>query len=309
MKPIVALIVIFLSMFLLYESGFAATCGCAGAPLLSAIDTSSTEQGDLFINMGMETHIANDLVNGTNESSDETDRERSSRSSTLSASYGLTANWAVSGLISYIEHSRKVGSSFLPEQHTSGLSDAVLLFRYTPIHQTPFSRHDLSLGFGARFAVGKDDAGGIISAAEDMQPSTGAGGAILWGSYSYAFNQAATVQFTTSVNYTRNDDENDRNYTFGDETNLFVGMSQSIGTKFGYSAGLRYRMTDPDERLGFEVPNTGGEWLDFVPAIQYGITDKINVGLSGRIPVARDLNGALQFTTSYSYSISITYAF
>ncbi|MCZ6894516.1 MAG: hypothetical protein O7H40_10780, partial [Gammaproteobacteria bacterium] len=57
------------------------------------------------------------------------------------------------------------------------------------------------------------------------------------------------------------------------------------------------------------IPNTGGEWLDFVPAIQYHFSNNIAGKLSGRIPVWRDLNDALQFTTSYSIAMSISYVF
>jgi hypothetical protein len=77
-------------MVLLPAVGYAATCGCVGVPLLSAIDTSSTEPGDLFINLTTENHIANDLVVGTKDIKDETGRERSSLATTMSASYGLT---------------------------------------------------------------------------------------------------------------------------------------------------------------------------------------------------------------------------
>jgi len=293
---------------LLFSQVQAATCSCAGVPLLSAIDSSSTEPGDFFFNYTTEFHEMSDLVEGTKDIRDESNRERSSISQVVSSTYGLADRWSVSGLLSYVEHSRSVGTSFLGEQGTSGLGDAVVLLRYTPLYITPFSRHEVSLGVGVRLPVGKDDAGGLIVQSEDMQPSVGAQGEILWSSYSYAFNQAATLQLNLSTNYTFNNEENDRNYSFGDEFNFAVGISQSIGTRFGYSAGLRYRTTDADERNSFEIPNSGGEWLDFVPAIQYGVTDDLTISLSGRVPVARDLEGALQFSTSYSYAFSMTYA-
>lgn len=289
-------------------SANAATCGCAAVPLLDAIDTSATQAGDFYINFTTESHEINDLVVGSKQISDETRRRRSSISQAVSMSYAISDRWAVSGLVAYIEHSRSVGTSIFGEQNTSGLSDGVVLLRYTPIYQTPFSRHQLSLGFGVRLPIGKDDAGGILTASEDMQPSVGAMGSIYWSSYSYAFNQSGALQFTTSASYIDNDEENDRGYTFADEFNIIAGMSQNIGTRFSYSASLRYRNTTADQRNGFEIPNTGGEWLDFVPALQYSITDKLNVGLSGRVPVARDLDGAIQFTTSYSYALSLTYA-
>ena len=287
----------------------AATCSCAGVPLLSAIDTSSTQPGDLFFSYSTEQHEISDLVRGSKDIKDETGRERSALSQTLSFSYGLAENWAISGLVSYVEHSRNIGSSFFGEQRAEGLGDSVLLLRYSPIYITPFSRHELGFGIGARIATGEDNArNNGITLSEDMHPSSGSLGQIGWASYTYALNQAATMQINSSVDYTYNDDENSRGYAFGDELNVAVGFSQTVGTKFGYSAAVRYRTTNADSRNGFDIPNSGGEWLDFVPAIQYQVNDSIRVGLSGRIPLSRRLDGALQFTTSYSYALSLSYA-
>jgi hypothetical protein len=309
MKRIIAVLIVGLLSLALPVIGNAATCSCAGVPLLSAIDTSSTEPGGWFINFSSEDHVINDLVLGDKEIKDETRRKRSSLSQAVSATYGIADGWSISGLVSYMEHSREVGRGFFGEQTSSGLGDGVILLRYTPRYITPFSRHEISLGIGARIPIGKDDAGGVIVFSEDMQPSVGAVGEILWTSYSYAFNQAATIQLNASANYTRNDDENDRGYAFGDEFNFALGISQSIGTKFGYAAGFRYRTTNADERNSFEIPNTGGEWLDFIPAVQYAVTDDLNIALSGRVTVKRRLDGAVQFSTSYSYALSFTYGF
>ena len=257
----------------------AATCSCAGVPLLSYIDTSAIDKGQLFINYTAEDHEISDLVSGTQDVPDETRRERNSFSHVVSASYAFTDHWSISGLVSYVEHFRLINSSFLGETTSSGIGDSVLLARYTPLAITPFSRHQFSVGLGARIPTGDDDAGGDFVLSEDMQPSIGAYGAIIWTQYSYAFNQAATLLFHTSANYTYNG-ENDRKYRFGHD--------------FYVSA---------------EIPNTGGEWLDIIPAIQFGITDRFSAALSGRYPLWRDLNGTLQFTTSYSYALSLTYGF
>jgi hypothetical protein len=292
----------------LQPPAFAATCSCAGVPLLASINTSANEKGQFFLSYSAENHQISDLVSGRDDVPDETDRDRSSFSQVLSASYGITDRWSVSALVSYVKHDRKIGTSFLGKTTSSGFGDSLILARYTPLSITPFSRHEFSLGLGMRIPTGDDDFGDGFVLSEDMQPSTGAYGGILWTSYSYAFNQAATLQFNTSANYTYNGD-NDRQYAFGHEFNFAFGLGHSIGTKFSYSAAFRYRTTRPDRRFNFEIPNTGGEWFDFVPAVQYAITDKLNIGLSGRIPVARNLNGALQFTTSYAYSLSVSYGF
>jgi len=300
--------VLVLLFFSFQVPAFAATCSCAGVPLLASIDTSATEKGQFFISYSAEYHQINDLVSGSDDVNDETRRDRNSLSQVLSASYALTDHWAVSALVSYVEHERTIGSSFIGTTTTSGISDSVILARYSPFFITPFSRHALSLGLGVRIPTGDDDFGDTFVLSEDMQPSTGAFGEILWGSYIYAFNQAATLQFFSSANYTFNE-ENDRKYAFGNEFNFASGISQSIGTKFGYSVALRYRTTRADSRFGFSIPNTGGQWLDFVPAVRYSFNEHLSLGLSGRLPLARKLNGVLQFTTSYSYALSVSYGF
>jgi hypothetical protein len=166
----------------------------------------------------------------------------------------------------------------------------------------------LSLGLGVRIPTGEDNSGDGIVLGEDLQPSVGAPATIFWAGYSYAFNQAATVQLNTSINYISNE-ENDREYAFGDELSISLGVSQNIGTRFGYSAAIRYRTAEAHERFGFPLPNTGGEWVDFVPAVHWKASDRLNLSLFGRLPVSRDLDGALQFTTSYSYGISASYGF
>ena len=286
----------------------AATCSCAGAPLLSFIETSAVEEGDLFLNYTAEYHEISDLVSGTENVPDETGRERNSFSHILSGSYAFTDRWSVSALVSYVEHFRKINTSFLGETTSSGLGDSVVLTRYTPFAITPFSRHQFSIGAGARIPTGDNDSGVGFILSEDMQPGTGAFGGIVWTSYSHAFNQAATVQFQASANYSYNG-ENDREYRFGHEFYFSTGMSQSVNTWFSWSAGLRYRKAQADQRTGFDIPNTGGKWLDFIPALQFNITDNFSLALSGRYPLWRDLNGALQFTTSYSYALSLSYAF
>jgi hypothetical protein len=286
----------------------AATCSCAGAPLLSFIETSAIEKGQLFFNYTAEDHEISDLVSGTEDVPDETGRERNSFSHVLSGSYAFTDRWSVSALVSYVEHFRRINISFLGATTSSGLGDSVVLTRYTPIANTPFSRHQFSIGAGTRIPTGDNDAGEDFVLSEDMQPSTGAFGGIVWTSYSYAFNQAATLQFHASANYTYNG-ENDRKYRFGNDFYLSSSMSQSVNSWFSWSAGLRYRNAKADQRAGFEIPNTGGRWLDFIPALQFGITDNFSLALSGRYPVWRDLNGTLQFTTSYSYAVSLTYGF
>ncbi len=57
--------VLTLLIFSLQTPVYAATCSCAGVPLLTSIDTSAIEKGQLFISYTAENHQINDLVSGS----------------------------------------------------------------------------------------------------------------------------------------------------------------------------------------------------------------------------------------------------
>ncbi len=286
----------------------AATCSCAGVPLLNSLDSSSVEPGTLHMSLNWEYHEISDLVSGSDDLSDETDRERSSQSTLLQFNYGFSEHWSVAAMFSYVRHERQVGISQFGKQSSSGISDSVVLAKFTPIYITPFESNELAFGLGARIPTGDDSAGGDITLAEDMQPGTGAWAGMLWINYARTFDPAAKLQFLAISNYTWNGD-NDRNYQFGHELNLSAGFGYQTEVDWGFSGLLHYRTTDADQRNEVEIPNTGGEWLYFVPALQYQLTTKTALKISGRLPVYRDLNGALQFTTSYAVSAGVSHVF
>ncbi len=70
-----------------------------------------------------------------------------------------------------------------------------------------------------------------------------------------------------------------------------------------------YRHAQRDKRNSVDIPNTGGQWLDVIPAVQYHVTDSLALKASAKIPVARDLNDSLQFTTKYAIRLSLLYLF
>jgi long-subunit fatty acid transport protein len=101
--------------------------------------------------------------------------------------------------------------------------------------------------------------------------------------------------------------ENDEDYSFGDNLDMSFGGSYQSDGKWGAGIDLRYRRSKRDRRNSVSIPNTGGEWLELAPSFQYHITRQLATTVSVRVPVWRDLNDALQFTTSYAYSLSLTY--
>jgi hypothetical protein len=284
----------------------AATCSCASVPLLGTMELASPGEGKWFLASTYEFHDVSDLVSGSSTIPDQTGRDRTSQALVLEASKGLSAKWSVSALIAAVDHDRTVGSS-----HTtsSGLGDGIVMAKYSPLRISVYSRNELSFGLGARLPIGENEASqnGIILA-EDMQPSSGAFGGIFWMYGARALNESATARLYANATYTNNS-ENDRDYRFGNETTASFGASYQTQSAWGFNAELVYRHTIRDERAGTEIPNTGGEWLDFIPAAQYHLNEKMALRISGKIPLARDLNDALQFTTKYAARLTLTYVF
>jgi len=286
----------------------AATCSCAGVPLLNSMDASSARAGNIYFNATVENHVISDLVSGSEDIDDETGRDRSSQSLILEVSYGVSELWSVSAMVSAVRHNRQIGLSDLGKESSQGAGDGVVLAKYTPLRITPFKRNELGLGLGAKIPIGEDNVGDGIVQAEDMQPSTGAWGLVLWANYNRAFDPTAKFQIYTIFNSVLNG-ENSRNYRFGHEANFSAGIGYQAESRIAASGLFRYRVTGPDQRNNSNVPNTGGQWLDFVPSVQYSITEQFGTKLSARIPVYRKLKGALQFTTSYSYSVTMSYSY
>jgi hypothetical protein len=282
----------------------AATCSCSSVPLLGSMESTSPDANTWFFSSSYEFHDISDLYSGSDEVPDETGRDRQSRSLLLETSYGFNEKWSVTGLISRVEQKRQIGQGSTTTG--SGLGDALLMVKYSPRKVGLFSRNGFSLGFGARIPVGDDDETDFVRLSEDLQPSTGAWSAVFWSQLSHSFSQSANTQIYAAASYSANG-ENDRDYRFGDEFTASIGASRKTGKRWGFSGDLRYRTTDRDERNSTEIPNTGGQWLDLVPAVQYHFNDNLAAKVSARIPVWRDLNDALQFTTSYAYSVSISY--
>lgn len=295
------------SMALLATSAASAqTCSCASVPLLGSMELATPGDGKWFLASTYEFHDISDLVSGSSSVADGTDRDRTSEALILEASKGLAKKLSFSALLSTVKHDRTVGGV---HDSVTGLGDAILMLKYSPASVSLYSRNALSFGVGARLPIGEDDASSNgITLAEDLQPSTGAFAAIAWAYAAHSLNESANARIYANFSHTNNDD-NDRNYQFGHETTASIGASYQTQTPWGFNAELLYRSTERDKRAGVTIPNTGGEWLDIVPAVQYHITEKMALRASAKFPLTRDLNDQLQFTTKYAFRLTFSYIF
>ncbi len=284
----------------------ATTCSCAGVPLLGSMQLATPGGGKWFLAGSYEYHDASELVSGSSTVPDSTDRDRTSEVLMFEVSRGLWDKVSFSALIAAVRHDRTVGGI---HNSASGLGDAIVVLKYSPTSISLYSRNAFSMGIGARVPLGEDAAtsGGIVLA-EDMQPSTGAFGGLVWIYAARALNEPASARIYFNATY-MNNGENDRDYQFGHETTASVGAGYQTQSPWGFNVELLYRHTERDKRASVDIPNTGGEWLDIIPTVQYHISDSMALSASAKIPVARNLNDQLQFTTKYAARLTFSYIF
>lgn len=293
-------------MTVLPQLAVATTCSCAGVPILGAMQSASPGNKQWFLASTYEFHDLGDLVSGSSSVPDATGRDRTSQALILEVSKGLSEKWSFSALLSAVEHERDVGGV---KDTVSGLGDAIVMFKYSPKRISLYSKNTLSFGIGARLPIGEDDASAQgITLAEDLQPSTGAYAGIAWAYAAHAFNESTSARIYSLLTHTYNSD-NDRDYQFGHATTASIGTSYQTQTPWGFNLELVYRYSERDQRASVDIPNTGGEWLDVIPAVQYHINESLAMRASAKIPLSRDLNDQLQFTTKYAFRLSLSWVF
>jgi len=298
--------IVLLAAHMLAASAWAQTCSCATVPLLGTMQSASPDDSQWFLATTYEFRDISDLVAGSNTIPDQTGRDRTSQAMVVELSRGLTDKWSISGLVSLVDHERKISGM---TDSASGLGDGLFMVKYSPATISLYSKNTFSFGLGGQIPLGEDDAkNNGLTLAEDLQPSTGAYGGLIWAYYARALNDSGGAQVYGSTSYAYNG-ENDRDYRFGNSLTVTLGTSYQTQTPWGFSLELFYRDSDRDERDSVEIPNTGGSWVDIVPTVQYHVTEALALKASGKIPISRDLNDALQFSTKYAVSLSALYLF
>lgn len=310
------LVLIFTIGFLFPSAIYSQTCGCAGAPLLSSQSISSAAKGNLLLGVTHEFNNIDDLVQGTDELNNRSVR-RSTQSTLFEIHYGISDRLTASGTFTYINKRRETGiqnSGSSNVVNTNGLGDGLVMLKYVLHKNTIQSQYQLAVGGGAKVPFGSfSHTNNGLQLNADMQPGTGAFDGVFWSYFSKTFAPHTTLNlfWTNSLRLTGEADRfsntND-SYRFGNEFVSTLGAGNKLFGDLSYVLQAQYREVGENERNGEDLPNTGGKWVDLVPALSYGLTDKVSLRISGQIPIYRNLEGT-QSTTTYSLSGSIFYNF
>lgn len=290
-------------------------CCSAGSPLLGSLEVSSAQNKVLRLGLTYEYNFLDAVYSGTSDIHDNT-RIRRVHAILLEADYGLTDKISLTTLLTFVNQRREIFSKAETQNSLStlGISDAIIMAKYSLSSINLLNNKELSFGFGVKIPFGsasfKED--GILLPA-DMQPGTGAWDFIFSGYAGKSFWPKLPLNIFLSTSYRLNGTnkrfgDNFNGYSFGNEVIANLGLGYRTNTIFDFSLILRYRNTLPDKFNKEEVSNTGGNWIYFLSGVNANINDRLTFRVSGSLPLYRNLTGT-QLTTTFTTGFTIFYTF
>ncbi len=304
---------VFIGAFPSFQS-FSQTCCSGGIPLSNNLGLASAEKGTVLVGIHYDYNHLNTLNDGT-VTLDDNSRLRITHSVLLNAGYSITNRLSVEGLFTWINQRRNItqfGNSTL--SNTSGLGDAVLLLKYDFPNALGESS-SIRLGVGAKIPLGSstevNDQGITYNA--DLQPGSNAWDIIYWASLSKNFTFRPTLTFSSRLVY-RDTGTNDSylgttTYKFGNELQAFLNFSDQFllfNAVTNPGVSVKYRNAQRDKTGGFDLPNTGGEWIFLIPGFGMNITPNLSFSTKFEIPLYSNVDGT-QLTPTYRLTTGLLY--
>lgn len=306
---------VFGAIIILYSLSInAQTCCSGGIPLSNNLGLPVSEKGTLQIGLNYDYNNLNTLNNGT-EKLDDDSRLRITHSILLNSSYAITNNLSVESLFTWVNQRRKItqfGNENLDQ--SSGVGDAVLLIKYN-FPKLLGKNTDVTLGLGTKIPLGSstetNNQGIRLNA--DLQPGSNAWDIIYWSSISKSFDFRPSLSLSGRLVY-RNTGTNDTyfdssSYKFGNELQMFLNISdqfvifKSLVTP---SLSLKYRDADLDKINGFDLDNTGGNWISAIPNISINLKQNVAFSTRVEIPLYNNVDGT-QLTPTYRITTGLLF--
>jgi len=293
---------------------FGQACCTAGTPLLSSLETSSTPFQSLQFGVSYRYNSIGTIFISDSQLDDDS-RERVSKSIILQVDYGIWKDFSVTALFSYIQQERIILSPLGGENllETKGIGDALLMMKYNIIPLNILDEIEFTIGGGIKIPLGESQltSNGLLIPA-DMQPGSGSWDFLGWLYFSkgrlFELPLSIISNLSYRINGTNNRFEVDGfDYKFGNEFIAQLGLAYKTDFISDFLLFIRYRNAQSDISRGFQIPNTGGDWVYIVPGINFKLDNSKTVRLSGEIPIYVNVNGT-QLTTSYTTTLAFYYS-
>jgi len=292
---------------------FSQACCTGGAPLSSNLGIKSYADKSITIDLSYDFNKMDQLFTGSSKL-DDSNRERTSKSTILRFSYALNEKWVITTIIPYVWQNQTVFSDTgNTNQSSDGIGDIVVLGQYTVFQN---NKHQLITAIGPKFPSGsvyKRDNEFDFLLPPDLQVGTGSYDVIGAISYSRHGIIRTTLSTNAQISYRYSFEvgryDGGQKYRFGNELILNLGFTDSfLLAKKVVNPGIlfKYRHTQKDENNGNKFPNTGGSWMYLVPSLNIRLTPNLMVHSNFEIPIYTDVIGT-QLVTSYRGNIGINY--
>ena len=139
----------------------------------------------------------------------------------------------------------------------------------------------------------------------DLQPGSNAWDIIYWSSVSKNFDFRPSLSVSSRIIYrstgTNNSYFGDSTYKFGNEFQAFIGVSDQFllfKTIASPSMSFKYRYANQDKIGGFDLENTGGNWVFVIPNISINLNSNIIFSTKAELPIYSNVDGT-QLTPTY----------
>ncbi len=294
---------------------FSQACCSGGTPLSSNLGIQGLDDKQLEFQLSYDYNTQRALVSGSQKLDDDR-RDRNTHSVLLRMSYAFAPKFSLTGVFSFIRQEEVIDNIAGGQTTTfaQGIGDAVALLQYRLMNSPKAS---VVLAGGLTIPIGSterlDPVTKITPLHPDMQPGQGAWDQLV-GANTVIYNVLKQgLSWTSVLTYRLTSPASRFNgaqeYEFGNEFQLITGFADS------YFIGLwvvdpsilfRYRSTAIDKVNGVNSANTGGNWLHLMPGIDIHLNQNLGVGITGEIPLYRDLRGT-QLTTSSRIRINLRY--
>jgi hypothetical protein len=296
--------------------GFSQTCCSGGVPLSGNIGFQGAASGTLQMEFSYDLNYLATLKTGDVTYEDGT-RQRTTHSFLLKTGYSINRWFAIDALFSYVLQGRKISfNDQIDQVNTHGLGDAVLMAKFI-LSNISESGSELQLGIGPKLPLGRTDLTNNldITLNADMQPGSGSWDLITWAYYARQFakrpTMVASARVVGRINGMNREYLGSQTYSFGNSVQFYLGIGDQVvwGNRIlSPSLSVRYRYAAGDRINDQELDNTGGQWINVLPALSWHFSPRSILHFVPEIPLYSNVGGT-QLTPTFRMQVGLYHSF
>jgi len=296
--------------------GYTQTCCSGGVPLSGNIGFEGAARGTLQMELSYDLNYLATLKTGSEIYEDGT-RQRITHSFLVKSGYSINRWFAVDALFSYVLQERKITfNEQINQVNTHGLGDAILMAKFI-LSSLSETGSEFQLGLGPKLPLGRTDLtnDADITLNADMQPGSGSWDLITWAYYARQFQirptMVASARVVGRLNGMNREYLGTLTYRFGSSIQFYLGIGDKLvwgKMILSPSLSLRYRYTGGDRINGQELDNTGGQWINVLPAVSWHLSPNSILHFVPEIPLYSNVGGT-QLTPTFRMQLGFYHSF